>query len=436
MTRLRSALADALEALLADGRVALTETRDGLALYRLLGRETKQILALLAAAAWDDVQISDQGGVMEANQIEDEDQDITLRVRKPGVPDGVEAILTRTGLEAALKRADLTPRLWVHGLNAAFDTLSIRYGPWGDSVVSIPQELPHSPRNVVRVLDDGARFPDDLGRWLLRDPSVSISGRGIEPWRRMAVEHLGQALADEIEPTGRLLFRGPPVTRFSPDVGPLVEAAGIEAIERVALWVFDNPREVENRHVLVAAEIARTALRGGDATDLAAITASAFEGARIAYSFGITQQSRDTLKALGELRKAVSDETGRLADTTRGLATAITGSVVANLGIIVARLTVPATSTWAPAAAIVLSVVLALYVASVIASGAQYLQLQATLRNEWRSRLYRFLDDPEYARMVTDPVRRAERGFWIAAIAGGAMAALLFAAVWLIAGKA
>lgn len=436
MTRSRSALANAVEDLLQDQRVALTETRDGLVLNQLLGAEAKHVLALLEENGWEGVQALDEGGDMDPAGIDDDDRGITIRVRKPGVPDNVEAILTRFGLEAALVRRAISGTIWLHGLSEAIETLSVRFAPWGDTTPFIPEAEIASPRKVVRVLDDGARFPDDMGRWLLRDSNSEISGRAIEPWRRMAVERLGQSLADEIEPDGRLLFRGPPVTRFTPAAGPLVEERSLAILQIATSWVFENSREVENRHALFAAEVARTALTGGTASDLSELAKHALEGARIAYNFGVVGQSRDALKALADLRKAVGEETAKLAENTRSLATAVAGSVIANLGIIVARLTMPTTSTWVPAAAIVIGLVLVLYVASIAGSGIHYLRLQASLRSEWRQRLYRFLEEEEYDRMVTKPVSSAEAGFWVATAAAAVMTVLLFIAVWFIAGIA
>ncbi|TIV70763.1 MAG: hypothetical protein E5V79_06450, partial [Mesorhizobium sp.] len=90
--------------------------------------------------------------------------------------------------------------------------------------------------------------------------------------------------------------------------------------QSVATWVYENDRELENRHGLLAAEVARTSFRDGDAQALAGVLGTAFEGARIAYNFGVTQQSKDTLKALGDLRKTVSDDATKLSETTRTLA--------------------------------------------------------------------------------------------------------------------
>lgn len=160
----------------------------------------------------------------------------------------------------------------------------------------------------------------------------------------------------------------------------------------------------------------------------------ALEGARIAYNFGVTQQSRDTLKALGELRKSVADDTAKLSETMRTLGGAVVGTVFANIGLIVARLASPANNTFVGSAAILIGIVLTIYVATIVGSGIHYIWVHRYLRKEWRNSLYRFLAADDYRRLVEVPVRRAELAFWCIAGAGIAMVVLLLIAVFQIAG--
>ena len=75
------------------------------------------------------------------------------------------------------------------------------------------------------------------------------------------------------------------------------------------------------------------------------------------------------------------------------------------------------------------TVALAAFVATAIASGKHFLAIQRDLRKGWRERLYRFLSEDEYAAMVTEPIARAERAFRNAAIGSAVVAALMLAAV-------
>jgi hypothetical protein len=179
--------------------------------------------------------------------------------------------------------------------------------------------------------------------------------------------------------------------------------------------------------------MARAALRDGDLPALAAVSGPALEGARIAYQFGVTEQSKDTLKALSDLRKAVSDEAAKLSETTRSLGAAVVGAVFGNIALIVARLTLPANAQFVGAAAVLLGLVLTIYVGATIGSGVQFLRIQRDLRRDWKDRLYRFLSTEEYQAMVNRPAERAERSFKIAAWCGGGMCLGLLLAVFFIA---
>jgi len=68
------------------------------------------------------------------------------------------------------------------------------------------------------------------------------------------------------------------------------------------------------------------------------------------------------------------------------------------------------------------AVVAAVYVASVIANGWIFMNIQKDMRQKWRSRLYRFIPEPDYEAMVIAPAGRAEAMFVVTAIAGGVIA--------------
>lgn len=429
----QSKLAEALNALVQQGRVAVTETEAGIAIYQLNGREADRLYDLLAAAAWSEIVCGDDGGDIARHQIATNGDGLHLTAQRPPTPPGVEAVLTRSGFEALLDRDPKTSVVWVEGLWSSVETRSVRYTSWWDEAPFAKAEGPDSVAKVARVL--GVNGPGShLGRWLLRSPGMQVDDAALSPWRLRAGSRLLRALAQEIEPDDRLLFRGPPPARFT--VANLEELPrdGFATVQSVAGWLLENERELENRHGLLAAEISRDAMRDGDAKDLAAVLIAALEGAKIAYNFGITQQSRDSLKALGDLRKAVADDTAKLSETMRTLGAAVVGAVFANIGLIVTRLTLPANSKFVGPAAILIGVVLTIYVATIIGSGIHYIWVQGYLRKEWRSSLYRFLAQDDYRRLVEIPVGRAELAFWCTAGAGAVMVVLLLIAVIQIAG--
>jgi hypothetical protein len=357
---------------------------------------------------------------------------MTITAQRPPTPAGIEVILTRRAFAALLEKPPEATIVWVEGLTSVIDTRSVRYCPWWHEGEFKPADGAESVAKVTRLL--GRKGPGgDLGRWLLKTAATPVHQDAMKPWRLRAASRLLRAMAQEIEPDDKLLFKGPPPTRFTVGNEEDLTADLFATLQSAAGWLLENERELENRHGLLAAEIARTATRGGSAMDLAGTLRLALEGARIAYSFGVTQQNKDTLRALGDLRKAVSEDTAKLSEIMRTLGTAVAGAVFANIGLIIARLSVPANATFVGKAAILVGIVLTIYVASVVGSGMHYIWVQGYLRREWRGSLYKFLSDDDYRRLVDVPVGRAETAFWCAACAGILMLVISLVAVFRIA---
>lgn len=425
-------LAEFLNGLAEGGMAAISETETRLAINQITGPEADALLDLLESCGWSDLEVEDSGYSIQRAQVLFTTGTLRVTAAPPVLPSGVQAVVSREGFAALLDRAPSGNVVWVEGLERSIETHTVIYTPWnGSETFSASEPLP-DPVKVVRLL--GKNGPDPhLGRWLLRNPVADVSGAAAGPWRFRAGATLLKSLAQEIEPDGRLLFRGPPTTRFNVGSEESLMPRFFAALQTVSAWTYGNRREVDNRHGLLATEISRIAIRGGGAQDLASVLGPALESAKIAYNFGVTQQSRDSLKALGDLRKVVSDDTSKLSETTRTLAAAVIGAVFGNIGLIVARLTLPANAEFIGPAAICLGGVLTLYVASVIGSGCHFISVQRQLRNEWRDRLYVFLSNEDYKRLVSDPASRAEKAFYGAAVAGSFMALLLLVAVVYIA---
>lgn len=427
-------LAERLDDWARHAGVSVTENGDRLAVRQLSGEQALELLGLLDAAALPVEEIRDAGGTLERGDLDAGARNVQVRATLPEAPAGVERILTLVAFEDALRRGVLPSRVWVRRLVLPFDTLAMRYGPWGDGERQAPVAACANPLKVMRAIGAYDAVDADLCRWLLVDPDTfeTPASPAFDVWRTRAAPALARALANEIDQDGTLVFRGPPLSRFAlADGGPL-EQPWFMALQRAARWTYLNTHELEQRHALMSAEIARTSFRNGGLHDLGEAAEHALDGAKIAYAFGITQQSRETLKALSDLRKGVMDEAARLSDITRGLVTAVGGAVFGGVGLLAVRLTMPSNGVFVGGAALLLGLVLILHVAGTIATGALFIQQQKALRDQWRSRLYAFLGDEEYKSLVIEPIDKAEFGFWVSAVGGGSLAALIFTASLLI----
>jgi hypothetical protein len=314
----------------------------------------------------------------------------------------------------------------------AFDTRTVRICPIGDDAPFAPAAFVASPRRAVREVGNVRLVPERIGQWLAVDPAtLPWLDPAFQVWAGMAAPNLVRSLANEVD-DDVVTFRGPPLVRLlmsNPAPATAMGAKNFAALSNAASWVFDNEREMEMRHGLFASEIARLANRDQDAYGtIGRLASDGLESARIAYGLNLSQVSRDSLKAQADLRKAVSDETSRLSDGTRTLAGAVATSLSAGLGVVLAKLT-----TKLPDWMLVgLTLVLTLYVGSVIWSGWRFVVVQRSIRTEWRRKLYQFLPEADYRSMVEEPASMAEDGFRLAAISGGGLTAIMFVLVSLL----
>ncbi|AZC90075.1 hypothetical protein J1G36_25515 [Pseudomonas carnis] len=415
-------LAERLDQLNADGAF-IRESENDVSASGLAIDAAISVIALCRALAWN-FDLFDRAGT----EWQDEDllQDFApyrLLIRKPRVDGDALVLLTNTGFAEWLKVGHAATQWQVARLRQRIATHARLFQPWGEADTYQPSDSTKSPRALVREFGAERYVPEDIRPWLIRSASgTSIEDAAADIWRCASVFSLLNALADEIDPVDRRLkFKGPPKLSISLPVesDALIEAVSLEHfndLQRAASWVFENEREAELRHGLLANDIARSA--GGNGDDLQVLLDSisdSLEGAKVAYQVSLSDLGRDTLKMLADLRKAVTEETAKVTDATRQLVTSVSGALAIGLGLIAARVSAAAGYELIVAVMVVVSA----YVGVVIYSGYGFIQLQRQLRSDWQPRLYRFLPPAEYDSMVDRPAAQAERTFFKVAWGGG-----------------
>lgn len=107
----------------------------------------------------------------------------------------------------------------------------------------------------------------------------------------------------------------PPIYRIKADDLALPSARS--HLTEAAHWVFLSGTDIEARHLLFSGELARASR---PQQDLATTLEQALEAAKAAYEAHVQSSSRETLKALADLRKTVIDETQKVAQRAQDLA--------------------------------------------------------------------------------------------------------------------
>ncbi|VVN14841.1 hypothetical protein PS623_03982 [Pseudomonas fluorescens] len=351
-----------------------------------------------------------------------------VELEKP-LPEGyVQAealyVATEVGFNAFLDRGHVAPRWHVLGLTKPFNTRARGYSDWSIEEPYVESPATKSPRLLVKESATVRTVPEDVRHWLLAE---GHSLDELDPlhvaWAVHAFDALSRCLANEIDTAGsKLTFKGPPklnltITRAVGDEPP-IPLKDFEVVQEAAVWVFDNAREAEVKHILLSAEIARSGRADGEVLQyFKENLAAALDCAKIAYQMAVSEITKDTLKSLGDLRKAVTEETSKATDATRQAIAAISTALTVGLGLIVARLTLQINPY-------LISIVMAVafgYTVLNVMSGRKFINIQRTLRQDWQPKLYRFLSEAEFKKMVGEPIEEAEGLFYKVSRRGLAM---------------
>ncbi|WP_426035881.1 hypothetical protein [Brevundimonas sp. DC300-4] len=421
-------LANRLDALVLQDDLFVVETPETVALSGASAEIAQEIAAHLLRLGWQ-CQVEDNANEIVMGALDAAFEPYRLHAAKPVTPGRIR-FLTIAGFKDWLSREPAGLTQVVANLSP-FSTGAFRLGDWADMGEHQIAPPTKSPRSLVRETSEQRVTPVDIRPWILTvgetpdwdDPTFRV-------WRRQASRECLRALASEVDSGLEFRFMGSAclrVTDTAPDEGD-ISPASFTALQLLTRWVYESESDAETRFRLVNHEFARLGRTGRstfkEVLDYAEI---ALEGARLAFQYNLAQVSADSAKALSDLRKSLSDETGRLAEMVRQLIGAVAGAIFAGIGLIAARIT---TETPAPAL-LTMGVVLGGYITFIILNGYRQIALQRELRLEWQKRLYSYISNEDYRRMVLNPAGKAEGHFTAAAWGGGVITALVLVALCL-----
>lgn len=427
-------LAELLDAWSSSGDATITENGDDLVADGLSAANATKLSAELGMLSWQyEMEDAAQDHVAQHDLLPDFEPYRVVAHKPSPASDQVGAILTNVGLKDWLSRPPDCSIVQIARLDKAFETLSVRFAPWDDTREFKPDTCETNPAKLVRETGTQRLVPNDLSIWIVRkNQELDHDNPSVLVWAELSAQALMATLCNEFEAPNTLILKGPPVSRYERNAAAAIElgSEGFANLQEAARWVFVLANEAETRHTFMTFELSRFAIASTDAVEFfKRAAAPALEGAKIAHQLGLQKISGDSLKALSDLRKAVSDEAAKLSDSTRSLTAAVTGALFGGIGLIVARVTAAADSKPVSIAVLIVGMVLFFYVVATIASGRQFVRIQRDLRDQWRDRLYRFIPAPEYEKMVTGPAKRAENAFHVAAFISVVLALALLVAI-------
>lgn len=411
-------LASLLNSLAQNRQALISEGATSLVVSNLLAGATLELANAASEAGWRFSIADTYGNQYDVEEVDADFGRFRVMLEKPLPVDHSASddlfIVTEIGFNSFLRNGNSAPRWRVLGLSATFSTRARVYCGWHECPALAQSLATKAPRLLVKETASIRTVPEDVRHWLLAEGhALELREPFHMVWAAHALNYLSRCLANEIDSIGTTLtFKGPPKLNLKiSQIADRIEEpllSDFEVVQEAAGWVFDNSREAEVKHILLSAEIARSGRADGEAQSyLSENLAAALDCAKIAYQMAVSEITKDTLKSLGELRKAVTEETSKATDATRQATAAIATALTVGLGLIAVRLTVQIN----PYLITVVMCVAFGYTLMSVLAGRKFIQIQQTLRQEWQPKLYRYLSGEEFKKMVEDPISDAEKLF-------------------------
>ncbi|WP_297804149.1 hypothetical protein [uncultured Brevundimonas sp.] len=268
--------------------------------------------------------------------ITEADGDTELSADDPPEPDAHYRITVRTSLVANQLRLFLSSSLTkeialLADVNIVliadmqpdevFATRRARFQPWTNEEPEpfAPSEPSHDPRTYCSDFTGLHHTPSDIRPWLLRSMPTR-KGETWSTWQLASSRKLIAAIADRVSNGDHdplYHFNGPPACSLSLSDAEITSLHS--DLHEAASWVYNENRDVDTRHMFMAAEWART-YRSGNVSDFGK---GSIASATAAWAAHAKSGSKETLKALTDLRKAVADEGQKAVQRAHDLAGAM-----------------------------------------------------------------------------------------------------------------
>lgn len=319
--------------------------------------------------------------------------------------------ITRAGFEAALSDAEFmlaARRMWIAEDFLPFATRACVYSPWSSAVDQKRlEEIFDSPRRLVR--DESYQLaPIDIRPWYLIVPGDDTSGV-FAAWKEAAVRNLIFCLPTEIrtsEASRQVVLKGVRSVFADVDLSK-PQARLFDIVTEAVRWVYDQRRDTETKFHLLNNHLALYWPENAKwPMGLAGVLDQALASAREAFAFHLQDDSKEALRSLGDLRKALQDEVARSQTATRDLLSALWRDA-AIAGAAFALRSATTNSSVVKIASLGAAALLFASLLTTVLSNWRFDVLAKQVRAQWRQRLYAFMSDNQWVELVTRPVSRA-----------------------------
>ncbi len=357
------------------------------------------------------------GGDLVAADLFDASREVVITLEKPAT-DGCALFVFQSGIPNYLTQRTVYPRLAIVDFSSscAFRARGLEVASWSlAQSVSPPDPLlgPIDPTRYVRDFVPEREVVTDLNPWLLTIVPAA-SSPVFQAWEAVAARRLlGGLVSRAWLEDGQVWLQAaatPPIYRIEADDPALPGARS--ALTEAAAWVFLSGTDIEARHLLFSGELARASR---PQQDIATTLDQALEAAKAAYEAHVQSSSRETLKALADLRKTVIDETQKVAQRAQDLAATLWRDLAVSAAPFVLKVLGDATKTAGPLTSSLFYFAAAIFVGLSFAlqwriNGA-FFQSQTSSRQSWMQSLYNYISVREREEIAEAPIEQAMKNY-------------------------
>jgi uncharacterized protein YjeT (DUF2065 family) len=349
--------------------------------------------------------------------------------------DGLATALAQPELAADLIAARTARIVWIAQAFPEFASRSLQFRGWGGSrAPEPPKAATAQPPKLVRDLAP-VTAPVDLSPWLLESAPTNDS-MVFEVWRSAAFPHLIFSLPDEISRTNGAYFvalKGPRSVAASVENPlPTCDLESFHELTDTIRWIYLEPRESDTKFTLLNYQLALDWQDGRTwPTHLFAVLRRSYASAKDAFAFHLHDQSKEFLKTLGDLRKALQEDVVKIQQSTRDLLAAFWRDFA--IAAIVLALRTPSVAMSAQVLRVVTlatALFIAISIIVTLGSNARFNRLAAAGREMWRTKLYPFVTPDDWTQLVENPIRASQNVYRV--VMGVVMIVYLIIIVYLI----
>ena len=338
------------------------------------------------------------------------DEAISVRLLKKAKSNSAYFV-TLDGFSAALGDADFmmdAQTIWIADNFLPFATQACVYAPWGSAIASkSSDDRFDSPRRLVR--DESYRLtPSDVRPWYLTIPGDEESS-AFAAWKEQAVRSLVFCLPTEIRSSAQsvqVVLKGARSAFADIDLAQ-PHSQLFNLVTDAVRWVFDQRRDTETKFHLLNNHLALYWPDGAKwPSGLGVVLGHALASAREAFAFHLQDDSKEAIKTLGDLRKALQEEVTRSQTATRDLLSSLWRDAAIAGAAFALRFTTTS-STASNLVSLGVAVLLLISLMSTILSNFAFNILANDVRSQWRKRLYAFMSETQWNELVIVPISQA-----------------------------